>query len=193
MLPAGSRTYSIPQLVEDLRREVAEAGGDEREILKRVRPLAERIAASSGSWLQEAHYEVSPDQGFGVRVLHEEPDHTLAIFVVSWLPGRGTPAHDHGTWAVVAGVVGAEHNEFYERVDDRSRPGHAELKKTGDKTFGPEDVLAMRAGVIHAVWNRTEAKSVSLHIYGKNIQHTGRSQFDVAKQTETPYVLKLQE
>jgi hypothetical protein len=22
---------------------------------------------------------------------------------VSWLPGRGTPPHDHGTWAVVAG------------------------------------------------------------------------------------------
>jgi len=193
MLATRSHTQTIPGLAEDLRRAVADAAGDEREILKRVRPLAERFAAASDSWLEKTHYEANPDQGFGVRLLHEEPDHTLAIFVVSWLPGRGTPAHDHGTWAVVAGVVGAEHNEFYERVDDRSRPGHAELKKTGDKTFGPGDVLAMLAGRIHAVTNRTGATSVSLHIYGKNIQHTERAQFDVGKQTETPYVLKLQE
>lgn len=193
MLAAESNTQALPRLVQDLRREVAAAAGDEREILRRVRPLAERFAAASDSWLEKAHCETDPDQGFGVRILHEEPDHTLAIFVVSWLPGRGTPAHDHGTWAVVAGVIGAEHNEFFERVDDRSRPGHAELKKIGAKTFGPEDVLAMRAGVIHAVRNRTEATSVSLHIYGENIQHTGRSQFDVEKRAETPYVLKLQE
>jgi len=190
MPTATTHPYSISRLVDDLRREVA-CARDEREILSRVRPLAQRSAQASAAWLEQAHYEANPEQGFGVRVLHEESDHTLAVFVVSWLPGRGTPAHDHGTWAVVAGVVGAERNEFFERTDDRSRPGHAILRKTGDKTFGPGDVLAMRTGQIHAVWNRTDATSVSLHIYGKNIQHTGRSQFDVEKQTETPYVLKL--
>ena len=47
-----------------------------------------------------------------VHVLHEESDHRLAVFAVSWLPGRGVPPHDHGTWAIVVGVDGPEKNLF---------------------------------------------------------------------------------
>jgi hypothetical protein len=45
--------------------------------------------------------------------------------------------------------------------------------------------------MIHGVWNETDAVSVSLHIYGKHINYTGRSQFDVEKQTETPFIVKM--
>jgi predicted metal-dependent enzyme (double-stranded beta helix superfamily) len=33
--------------------------------------------------------------------------------------------HNHGTWAVVAGVYGPERNAFWKRLDDGSRPGCA--------------------------------------------------------------------
>jgi predicted metal-dependent enzyme (double-stranded beta helix superfamily) len=183
--------YSISNLVTDLRRVISGAT-DEGDILSRVRPFAKRAALCKDSWLEERFYVANPEQGFGVYLLHEDPDHSLAIFAVSWLPHRGAPPHDHGTWAVVAGVDGPEKNEFFERRDDRSRPGYAELKKVGEKVFGVGDVLAMRTGQIHSIWNDSETVSVSLHIYGKNIQHTGRSQFDVEKRTETPFVLKLE-
>jgi len=136
-------------------------------------------------------YEADPEQGFGVHLLHEEPDHTLAIFAVSWLPGRGTPPHDHGTWALVAGVNGPEMNKFFDRIDDRSRPGHAQLKKIGEKVFGEGEIVAMPTGGVHIVWNETDKVTLSLHIYGKHINFTGRSQFDAEKQTESPFVLKL--
>jgi predicted metal-dependent enzyme (double-stranded beta helix superfamily) len=136
-------------------------------------------------------YEADAEQGFGVHLLHEEADHTLAIFAVSWLPGRGTPPHDHGTWALVAGVDGPETNKFFERVDDRTRPGHAELKKIGEKVFGVGEVAAMPSRAIHLVWNETDKVTLSLHIYGKHINFTGRSQFDLESQTETPFILKL--
>jgi len=180
--------YSIAQLVADLKAIRAQAK-DEREILNRARPLARRAALAKDSWLEPRMYEADPEQGFGVHLLHEEPDHTLAIFAVSWLPGRGTPPHDHGTWAVVAGVDGPELNRFFERVDDRSRPGHAEVKKSGEKVFGVGDVVAMPTGGIHVVWNESDQVSVSLHIYGKHINFTGRSQYDPEKQTETPFVV----
>jgi len=182
--------YSIPDLVADLRRVVL-ATADEREILSQVRPLAQRAARSRDSWLEERFYAANPDQGFGVYLLHEEDDHSLAVFALSWLPHRGAPPHDHATWAVVASVDGPEKNEFFERTDDRSRPGYAELKKTGERVFGVGDVLAMRSGQIHSVWNDTDAVSLSLHIYGKNIQHTGRSQFDVERRTQTPFLLQV--
>lgn len=182
--------YSISELVSDLKSICAKYH-DDREIISRVRPLAQRAAASKECWLAKRFYEADPEQGFGVYLLHEEPDHTLAIFALSWLPHRGTPPHDHGTWAVVAGVDGPEKNEFFERVDDGSRPGHAELKKIGEKVFHPGEVVAMPQGAIHSVWNEGDSVTVSLHIYGKHVNHTARSQFDVEKRTETPFVVKV--
>jgi predicted metal-dependent enzyme (double-stranded beta helix superfamily) len=185
-----TNNYSIAQLVADLR-EICAQTRDEREILSRARPLARRAALAKESWLAARMYQADPEQGFGVHLLHEEPDHTLAIVAVSWLPNRGTPPHDHGTWALVAGVDGPEMNKFSERVDDRTRPGHAELKKIGEKVFGVGEVLAMPTGGIHVVWNETDKVTLSLHIYGRHINFTGRSQFDQEKQTETPFILKL--
>lgn len=182
--------YSIPLLVEDLKQICAQAK-DEREILNRVRPLARRAALAKDAWLKPQMYEADAEQGFGVHTLHEEPDHTLAIFAVSWLPGRGTPPHDHGTWAVVAGVDGPELNKFFDRVDDGSRTGYAELKKTGEKVFSVGDVVAMPTGAVHVVWNESDAVSVSLHIYGKHINFTERSQYDAEKQTATPFKVTL--
>ena len=186
----ASPPYTIADLVQDLRRIRAEAS-DEKEILSRVRPLAERAARAKDTWLEKRHYEADAEQGFGVSLLHEEPDHSLAVFAISWLPDRGTPPHDHGTWAVVAGVDGLEKNEFYERADDRSRKGYAELKRIGGKSFDVGEVVAMPAGTIHSVWNETSKVTVSLHIYGKHINHTARSQFDAGKRTETPYLVKV--
>ncbi len=182
--------YSISQLVEDLKA-IRARTQDEHEIINAVRPLARRAALAKDSWLKPEMFEADAEQGFGVYLLHEEPDHSLAVFAVSWLPGRGTPPHDHGTWAVVAGVHGPELNRFYSRLDDRSQAGHAELKQIGAKTFGVGDVVAMPAGAIHVVWNESEAVSVSLHIYGKHINFTQRSQYDMEKQTETPFMVKV--
>src|SRR6266581_2926870 len=149
----GTNDYSIKNLVNDLRRLVSEVM-DERDVLSKVRPLANRAALSKDLWLERRFYKADPDQGFGVHLLHEEPDHSLAIFAVSWLPKRGAPPHDHGTWAVVAGVDGPEKNEFFERSDDRSRPGYAELKKVGEKVFDAGDVLAMHTAKFTAYGTR---------------------------------------
>lgn len=183
--------YPISQLAADVKRVCAQFD-DERQILSHVRSLARRAALSKASWLEDHMYEADAAQGFGVHLLHEEPDHTIAILALAWLPDRGAPPHDHGTWAVVAGVEGPEKNEFYERCDDRSRLGHAELKKIGEKVCGVGDVVALPQGTIHAVWNETDRVSLSLHIYGKHINHTGRSQFDLEKRTETPFIVKMQ-
>lgn len=182
--------YSIAELVADLKQICAQTR-DERDILRRARPLALRAARAKGSWLTPRMCEADREQGFGVHLLHEEPDHTLAIFAVSWLPGRGIPPHDHGTWALVAGVDGPEMNGFFERIDDRSRPGHAQLKEVDEKVFGEGEDVAMPTGGIHPVRNEIDKVTLSLHIYGKHINFTGRSQFDPEKRTETPFVLKL--
>jgi len=186
----NSDRYSISCLVADLKQICAQFT-DEREVLVHVRPLARRAALSNESWLDDRMYRADADQGFGVHLLHEEPDHALAVMAVSWLPNRGAPPHDHGTWAVIAGVDGAEKNQFFERADDRRKLGYAELKKVGEKVCGPGDVVGMPGGMIHSVWNETDAVSLSLHIYGKHVNFTGRSQFDLDRKTETPFIVTM--
>lgn len=180
----------ISAFVSALRRARDECR-DEASLLQRVQSVTASLAACRSAWLEDAMCHPDAEQGFGLHLLHEEADHSLAAFVVSWLPRRGTTPHDHGTWAVVAGLRGAERNELWRRVDARTRPGYAEVQRVGDKVFGEDELLVMPAGVIHSVWNDTDAVSVSLHVYGRHVNYTERSQFDPQNRTETPYKVKV--
>ena len=117
---------SLENYVQDLRR-IGGYTDDEDGIIRHVGPLAKQMALEK-SWLRRHHYDCDTAQGFTAHLLYEEPDHTLAVFVVSWLPGHGAPPHDHGTWVVVAGVEGNENNIRYRGVEDRTRSGYAVLE-----------------------------------------------------------------
>lgn len=181
--------YTIERFVGDLRR-LSDEHRDERRLLAALEPLVQRLALSR-SWLEPRHYDVDPSQGFGIHMLHEDPDHRLAVFAANWLPGRGTPPHDHGTWAIVVGVEGAETNVFWARADDGAQPSYAELQQVGQKVFQPGEVLAMPAGTIHSVRNESEQITLSLHVYGKHPNFTQRSQFDPDRRTHTPFIVKV--
>ncbi len=180
--------YTLDTFVGDLRAAAASTLAP-AETLARVRPLAVRLAADR-TWLAREHYRTDPEQGFLIHLLHEEPNHDLAVMALAWLPGRGTPPHDHGTWALVVGVDGEELNEYWRRVDDRKRAGYAELEKVSERVCREGDVVQMLPGAIHSVTNVGSRVALSLHVYGRHINHTGRSQFDVAAKSETPWVAK---
>jgi predicted metal-dependent enzyme (double-stranded beta helix superfamily) len=163
---------------------------DPRAIVAQVGPLVRQLALAEG-WLERKHYECDPEQGFGAHLLHEEPDHTLAVFVGSWLPGRGAPPHNHGTWAVVAGVEGTERNTFWVRVDDGARPGYAEIRKQREQVLGPGEVVTFQPDSIHSVVNESDRVSVSLHVYGTHINHTHRFQFDPDRRSAKAYIVKV--
>jgi predicted metal-dependent enzyme (double-stranded beta helix superfamily) len=178
-----AETYTLPEFVDDLRR-IARSAPDTRQLLASLRPLAVRLAASD-DLRKRCRKECDEEQGFGFQLLHEEPNHDLAVALLSWLPGRGTPPHDHGTWGLVVGVEGDEVNTFYKRVDDGSREGHAELRELSKKVFSPGEVVGITPEIIHSVHNDGAEISVSLHIYGRHINHTNRCKFDPEKQTVT--------
>jgi predicted metal-dependent enzyme (double-stranded beta helix superfamily) len=184
----SATAYRLKQFIDDVRA-ITAACSEPAEIIGRVRPLVRDLALAK-TWLDSRHYGCDQTQGFGVHLLHEEPDHTLAVFAAAWLPGRGAPPHNHGTWAVVAGVDGLERNVFWKRVDDGSRPGYAEIVKEGEKVFGPGDVVSFLPASIHSVTNDTDAVTLSLHVYGKHVNYTIRSQFDPDTRVEQPFKVK---
>lgn len=184
-----SEPYTLERYVEDLRRITREAS-DENEIIERVGPLARRMATEK-LWLKPEHYETDAEQGFNPFLLHEEPDHSLAVIAVNWLPGRGAPPHDHGTWAVVAGVEGVEHNIRYLRVDDGSRPDYAALEVKHDFDAGAGDLICMKTGGIHAVRNDSNRVTLSLHTYGMHVNYTERSQYDLTTGQKKDFKVRM--
>jgi predicted metal-dependent enzyme (double-stranded beta helix superfamily) len=126
-----------------------------------------------------------------VHLLHEEPNHDLAVFLIAWLPNRGTKPHNHKTWAVVIGLEGEEQEVNWDRLDDGGKPGHAELKLGGKHVMTAGDVARCYPEHIHSVWNVGKDISMSLHTYGRHINYTGRSEFDPARKLEQPFVVKV--
>ena len=188
-MSVGATPYGVQDFVRDLRV-VAARHAEVTAITAGVEPLARRLALTPG-WLEPRYYGADEAQGFGLHVLHEEAGHTLLVFVAAWLPGRGVAPHNHGTWAVVAGVDGDERNVFWEREDDGSRAGFAKLRKVREQVFGAGDVLTLLPGAIHSVVNDTDRVTLSLHVYGYNLNLARRSQFDPERDREEPVTLTM--
>ena len=181
-------TYTIAEFVRDLRR-ITESETDPEIITANVRPLAERLAGSTE--IRERDWkEPDPEQGFGFELLHEEPDHRLVVAILTWLPGRVTPPHDHGTWGVIAGIEGEEINTFWRRRDDGSQLGYAEVEKELEIKLTPGGSLTLMPRSIHSIENRSDRVNVSLHTYGMHTNHTDRSQFNPERKTASPWKIK---
>ena len=183
--------YAIETYIENIRSVVARETS-QRTITENIRPLAERVAANK-NWIKPEHRKIDPDQGFGIHLLYEENNHDLAVFIVAWAPGRGLEPHNHKTWAVVAGIEGQEHEVNYKRLDDGSKKGFADLQKTHEQTLYPGKAVCCLPEDIHSVWNNGTELALSIHTYGKHLNYTGRSIFDVEEKTETPCIVKVQD
>ena len=208
--------YTLDQYVQDLRA-IAARETDPEKITELVSPLAQKFAEEPGwfrpeyrecdpeqgfslhilheepGWFRPEYRECDPEQGFSLHILHEEPNHDLAVFLISWLPNRGTTPHNHKTWAVVVGMEGQEEEVNYERLDNGSKPGFADLKRGGAHVMKAGDVARCYPEHIHSVWNTGTGVSMSLHTYGRHINYTGRSEFDPEGKREKPYIVKVED
>lgn len=182
--------YTLDAYMADLRR-ITAATTDYGKIFDQVAPLASQLALAKETWLTPEKYETDDEQGFGAHLLHVEPDNSLAVFCIAWAPRNGTPVHDHGTWAVVAGVEGSERNIKYNRLDDRSRPEYAELEERCTFTANAGEVICLKPRGIHLVWNDNDYVTLSLHTYGRHFNLTNRSSFDLESNAVTPFVVNV--
>ena len=129
--------------------------------------LAAALAAAAPSWLDLVEYRshsrwthLLPAGDAAAALdpaLHDELG-AAQVWLLSWLPGQGTPLHDHGTsagaFAVVRGtlserVVAAGRNEVRESAD-RLTAGRV-------RHFGPH--------YVHQVTNDDDEPAVSVHVY----------------------------
>ncbi len=100
--------------------------------------------------------------------------------------GRRTPPHNHGTWATILLLSGKEKNTLYLR-DKEAKGG---LRRAGEKTLAPGDVLTMRPDTMHVVECLGDEDTTGLHVYGGDILTLSRQMWHPKTLKEEPLDFK---
>ena len=84
-------------------------------------------------------------------LFYEDPDYKFVINGLIKAPHTRTAIHDHAhNWTLYGVLDGTESIERYERIDDRSRPDYAEVKKSVAVTVGAGKIDLVPPFAIHA-------------------------------------------
>jgi predicted metal-dependent enzyme (double-stranded beta helix superfamily) len=144
----NQRLPVFDEFVADLRAIWAAESDDERR-MRRAQPLLQRLVMDD---VLKAHSASWPStEGRKNLLLYADPDYGFVVNGVVRVAGRTGSIHDHAdAWVLYAVLDGTESLERFERTDDGSRSGYAEVKLTSVTTGsqGKVDLVAPRA--IHA-------------------------------------------
>jgi predicted metal-dependent enzyme (double-stranded beta helix superfamily) len=136
------------KFIEDLKA-IWAAETDNQRRMETAKPVLEKLVKDQGLRAHSANWPST--EGGKNLLLYVDPDHGFAVNAVVRVPGRTGKAHDHGDAWVLYGVLdGSESLERYDRIDDGSRPGYAEVRLSSVTagTQGKVDLVAPHA--IHA-------------------------------------------
>jgi predicted metal-dependent enzyme (double-stranded beta helix superfamily) len=143
---------------------------DPDAVAERLKPL---LAADG--WLAPEHRRASRD-GYRQHILHVSPSRRFSVVALVWLPGQQTPIHDHVSWCVVGVYRGVERETHY-RLVETARSGSELLVPTGTvhARAGHVEALIPPAQNIHSVEAAGPGKTISIHVYGADIERLGSS------------------
>jgi len=166
------RCRAIADTVAQVRRIEAEHGVN-RDSLDRIREALLALGARRELFPIE-DFPLPPEgapRNNALYRLSEDPDHRFALYAHVSRGGTNTPAHDHSTWAVIAGLQGEEVNRLY---DHDGQGGVAQrgtcIVGTGTGiTFMPEDLHSIHTGPGELVLN--------FHMYGLALEQLHRRRY----------------
>jgi 3-mercaptopropionate dioxygenase len=145
---SNARLPVFEKFIADLRA-IWAAQPDDRRRMEAAKPVLERLVldpalrAHSASW--------PSTEGRKNLLLYVDPDHHFVINGVVRMPGRTGSVHDHADAWVLYGVLdGSESLERFDRVDDGSRSGYAEVKLASVTTGTQGKVDLVPPHAIHA-------------------------------------------
>jgi predicted metal-dependent enzyme (double-stranded beta helix superfamily) len=186
------RALPVASFIQDAKRLIVD-NDLTPETLDRILERLDRLAGQRALW-SESEFP-SPGEGEQQRryLISEESDRSFALYLNVMKPGKKTPVHNHTTWACIAAVEGCELNHVYERLDDRSSPGRADVRLRTTVEVKPGRGIAFMPDDIHAVEIRGDSNIRHLHFYGSALETLDkRVAFDVEAGTYAGMALGVQ-
>lgn len=157
--------------------------------IKEVSQRTAQMVRGNTDWLPQ-QYRTPIQDSYARYLLHRDRMNRFVVLSLVWLPGQATPIHDHSAW----GVMGILENELeevgYERLDDGASPHYAELREAKGRMVGAGSVSYVLPPYeeIHRIGNPTKKPSVSLHLYGRDLDEV--NVFDLVTKKVSPMRIK---
>jgi predicted metal-dependent enzyme (double-stranded beta helix superfamily) len=126
------------------------AGNSENQTrMEKAKPLLEQLVKDRDLKAHSAGWPST--EGHKNLLLYVDPDHDFVVNAVVRVPGRKGSVHDHaGAWVLYGLLDGTESLERYDRLDDGSKPGYADIKLASVTTGTQGKVDLVPPGAIHA-------------------------------------------
>src|SRR5262245_58214996 len=183
------RSDAVRHLVDEARQ--IEKTGVSHATLEKIGGLLSALARRAELFPQE-EFPLGPDGG--IYRLSEDPDHRFALYASAGGRIKKVPPHNHTTWAVIAGVHGAERNMVYERLDNGAREGFVQLREapTKEKTLRRGDFICFLPDEFHHIETPSgTGAALHLHFYGLSLEHLpDRVSIDMATGAAKRYMAK---
>ena len=144
--------------LERFVRKTRELFAREQDLEKRwsaLKPVLAELLADPDVLAASKHWpDCVPADGRAENLLfYEDPDYGFAINGLTKgdaRQGRAARIHDHAHIYTLYGVLdGHERVIRYERLDDRSRAGYAEIRQSSDVLVGPGEIDLVKPYEIH--------------------------------------------
>jgi rhodanese-related sulfurtransferase/predicted metal-dependent enzyme (double-stranded beta helix superfamily) len=162
------RAAAVRRLVDEARQ--VEKAGVTAANLEKIGALLSTLAGRAELFPQD-EFPLGPDGG--IYRLSEDPDHRFALYASAGGPGKKVPPHNHTTWAIIAGVHGAERNVVYDRLDNGARADVVQLREAPakEKTLRRGDVICYLPDDFHHIETPAgSGNALHLHFYGLSLE-----------------------
>jgi predicted metal-dependent enzyme (double-stranded beta helix superfamily) len=141
---------------------------DPHAIAARLEPLL-----AQDGWLAPEHQRPGTDS-YRQHLVHVSADRRMSVVALVWRPGQRTPIHDHVSWCVVGVYRGVEQETRYRLVQHGARE-HLDPVETIEAYPGHVEALVPPAENIHMVEAGGSGLTISIHVYGADIERLGSS------------------
>lgn len=183
------RAAAVRRLIDEAR--TIEKSGVTYANLDKIGGLLSSLASRADLFPQE---EFPLGAEGGIYRLSEDPDNRFALYASAGGPGKKVPPHNHTTWAIIAGVHGAERNVVYERLDNGAQENVVQLREapSKEKTLKRGDVITFLPDDFHHIETPVgSGNALHLHFYGLSLEHLpNRQTVDMKTSTAKRFMAK---